>query len=290
MARYNTQLAYGTINTTGLIQTLTNNTTLTTPYQGLYTEAGNTTSAPFTITLPAASAFPGATQTFFNNSSYTVTLTSGGGNFVGSIGSASLNYTLFASGTVTIFSDGAVYACLSGTGGGVSASTFSASSTVTLSPANANVTLSPSGTGQVTISPATTGSISNMTFTAGGLTTLQQTTEVLATSASPGGTVTLNYNSGDIVYVTGMSTNFTLAITNVPTTLLRAITITLIMVQGGTAYIPSAVTINGAGASITWPAGITPAGTANRVNIATFFIVNATAAPNYVLGQISEYG
>ena len=240
--------------------------------------------------MPAASAFPGVTQTFFNNSSYTVTLTSGGGNFVGSIGTASTNYTLFATGTVTIFSDGSQYVCLSGTGGGVAASTFSASSTVTLSPANANVTISPSGSGQVIISPNTTGSITNMTFTAGGLTTLQQTTEVLVTSASPGGTVSLNYNSADIVYVTGMSTNFTLAISNMPTTTARVITVTLILVQGGTAYIPSAITINGSGASITWPAGITPTGTANKVNIATFFIVNATAAPNYVLGQISEYG
>jgi len=290
MARYNTQLSYETINTSGLIQTLTSNTTITSPYQGLYTEIGSTTSATFTITLPAASLFPGTTQTFYNASSYPITLTSGGGNFVGSIGSASVNFTLPATGTVSIYSNGSVYVCLLGTGGGVTASTFSASSTVNLSPANANVTISPSGTGSVTISPAVTGAITNMTFTAGGLTTLQNTTEVLVTSASPGGTVSLNFNSADIVYVTGMSTNFTLALTNVPTTLARVITITAILVQGGTAYIPSAITINGTSYSITWPAGITPSGTANRVNIATFFIVNATTAPNYVLGQISEYG
>jgi len=289
MARYNTQLPMAFAPATGLIQTVNSNTTITTPYQGLYTEISSTTSATFTITLPAPASFPGTTQTFFNNSSYSVTLSSSA-NFVGSIGSNSTSLTLFPTGTVSIFSDGTYYVCMAGTGGGLTASTLSASSTVTLSPANANVTLSPTGSGQVTISPATTGSITNMTFTAGGLTTLQQTTEVLVTAASPGGTVSLNYNTSDIVYVTGMSSNFTLALTNVPSTLLRTITITLIMVQGGTPYIPSSVSINGTGASITWPAGITPSGTANKVNIATFFIVNATATPNYVLGQISEYG
>jgi hypothetical protein len=290
MARYNTQLGMATSPTTGLIQYVTSATTITTPYQGLYTEIGSTTAAIFTINLPTPASFPGTTQTFFNNSAYAVTLSITGGIFTGSIGSAGTNFILNPTATVTIFSDGTNYVCMSGTGGAQAVSTLSASSTVNLSPSNANVTLSPTGSGQVFISPATTGSISNMTFTAGGLTTLQQTTEVLATIASPGGTATLNYNTTDIWYLTGLSANFTAAFTNVPTTLLRTVTMTLILVQGGTAYIPNAVTINGTSYSITWPAGIVPTGTANRVNIATFFIVNATAAPNYVLGQISEYG
>ena len=49
-------------------------------------------------------------------------------------------------------------------GGSGSFTTLGASSTVALSPANANVTLSPSGTGTVTLAPAGGGSISNMSI------------------------------------------------------------------------------------------------------------------------------
>lgn len=53
------------------------------------------------------------------------------------------------------------------TGGAISgttvvATTLSASAAVTLSPANANVVMSPTGTGLVTIAPATAGTMNNM--------------------------------------------------------------------------------------------------------------------------------
>jgi hypothetical protein len=67
-------------------------------------------------------------------------------------------------------------------GGTISGTTLTASSTVTLSPNNANVTLSPSGTGTTTISPAGGGSINNMT--------------VGATTASTGKFTTLEATSG----------------------------------------------------------------------------------------------
>jgi hypothetical protein len=53
---------------------------------------------------------------------------------------------------------------------------LTANSTVTLSPASANVTLSPTGTGNVTIAPAAAGSINNMSIGATTRSTAQFTT------------------------------------------------------------------------------------------------------------------
>ncbi len=50
------------------------------------------------------------------------------------------------------------------TSGAFSCTTLTASSTVSLSPANANVTISPTGTGVVTISPSSTGTMNNVTL------------------------------------------------------------------------------------------------------------------------------
>lgn len=63
----------------------------------------------------------------------------------------------------------------------ISSTGITAAKTVTLSPANANVVLSPSGSGVVTINPATVGSISNMT---GSFTTLAASNTVSGTGFS----------------------------------------------------------------------------------------------------------
>jgi hypothetical protein len=75
------------------------------------------------------------------------------------------------------------------TGGAVSATTLTASSTVTLSPANKDVTIAPSGTGKAVIGPATAGTLDNMaiggtTPLAGKFTTLTATDAVTLSPAS----------------------------------------------------------------------------------------------------------
>jgi hypothetical protein len=79
--------------------------------------------------------------------------------------------------------------------------TFSASGAVTLSPANATVTISPTGTGTVTVNPATAGTLNNVsigatTASTGAFTTLSASSTVsgagfttyLASPAAIGGT------------------------------------------------------------------------------------------------------
>ena len=84
-------------------------------------------------------------------------------------------------------------------------SQITALSTVTLNPANATITISPTGTGTVTINPATTGSINNVvigatTPVAATVTTLTATNNVLFNGnnasiiLSPTGTGTVTIN------------------------------------------------------------------------------------------------
>ena len=74
------------------------------------------------------------------------------------------------------------------------AGTLTVSSDVTLSPANHNVAISPTGTGSVTISSGALGSIDNMSIGATTASTGRFTTLTATTSAnfSPSGTVTIN--------------------------------------------------------------------------------------------------
>jgi hypothetical protein len=72
------------------------------------------------------------------------------------------------------------------------AGTLTATAAVALSPANANVVISPTGTGLVTINPATAGAIDNMSIgvttpAAGKFTTLQATGNI--TNATTGNTI-----------------------------------------------------------------------------------------------------
>ena len=76
-----------------------------------------------------------------------------------------------------------------GTSGPVAATTLSASGAVTLSPASANIVLSPTGTGVVTLNPATAGTMDNValgvtTPLAVHATTLSATGAVSLTNAS----------------------------------------------------------------------------------------------------------
>lgn len=106
---------------------------------------------------------------------------------LGTISAQNSNYVEITGGSIDNTPIGATTAST------VAATTLTASGTVTLSPANANVTISPTGTGTVALNPATTGSINNMTIGAttprsGAFTTVSATgqiTSTLATGTAP---------------------------------------------------------------------------------------------------------
>ena len=125
------------------------------------------------------------------------------------------------------------------------------------------------------------------TFT--GTMTLQQSTELLNTKTGATGTVTHDFSTGAIWVHTSISANFTANFTNVPTTDNRAISIVLILVQGGTARIPSGVQIDGSAQTILWQDNTTPTGNANKRDLVSFTLVRSGATWT-VLGSLSTYG
>lgn len=291
MARYNTQLPVAAINTT---------TTLGSPFQGV--SLVEFTGTTYTVTLYSPASFPGAVQTFYNAASGSITLSTPSGSFVIPNGSSASTYVMNTSSSITIIADGTNFIVGTGQNAPITATTLSASSTVTLSPASANVTISPSGTGTVTMAPATAGTLNNLsigqasaaagtftTLTANNTTTLQQITEVLFQIGSYGTSQSSAFTNGDIFYLSGMTGNFTFNWTSVPTTSNRTLTLTLILAQGGTAYVPTTLQINGSGVGINWAGGVTPSGRASKIDIVSFYIYNLSGS--YVaVGQLGSYG
>lgn len=285
--------------TSTLVQTISGATTIGSTFEGQYFKFTGT--APYTVGLPAPALTTGVSMTFYNATSGVITLSSVG-NFVGAAGSGSTTQTMGAGIVIPVVSDGTNYLVLAASGGPVSATTLSASSTVTLSPANANVAISPTGTGTVTIAPATAGNINNVaigattaangTFTnlnVTGITTLGEITEILFPIASYGTSQSSAFTNGGVFYISGVTGNFTFNYTGVPTTTSRTITLTLIIAQGGTAYVPTTLQINSVGVTINWAGGITPSGRASRIDVASFFIYNV-AGTFVAVGALSSYG
>jgi hypothetical protein len=122
-----------------------------------------------------------------------------------------------------------------------------------------------------------------------GLTTLTYTSEKLNTKTSATGTVTHDLSSGSIFYHSSISSNFTANFTNVPTTNDRAVGVTLILAQGVTPYMSTALQIDGSAQTIKWVNNTTPTGTASKVDIVGFSFIRTGSAWT-VLGQYSTYG
>jgi hypothetical protein len=122
-----------------------------------------------------------------------------------------------------------------------------------------------------------------------GFLVLNETTEILNTKTGATGTVVHDLTTGSIFYHTSIAANFTCNLTNVPTTDSRTITITLVLVQGATPYIPNAFQIDGAAQTIKWSGGAAPTGNASKTDVVTFSLIRTGAAWAAVLGQLGMF-
>lgn len=156
--------------------------------------------------------------------------------------------------------------------------------------ASANTKLSTSGgtlTGNLVMSGANLNVSGTSTFD--GTSTFQQFTEKLQTKTSATGAVTHDYSLGALFYHSSISANFTANITNVPTTNDRSIVVTLILIQGATAYYPSAMQIDGVSQTINWFGGSAPTPTANKEELVSFVLIRVSSSW-MVLGSLTSYG
>ena len=185
--------------------------------------------------------------------------------------------TLTASGAVTVTSGTAASSHTTGaavvTGGlGVSGAIFGNSTL------RANGAVTFASTLDVTSTATFTGDVS-----IGGSLIANEIVEGVTDVAVSTNTYTVDYNNGNIFYATTApaSGDFTLALTNVPTTNGRVTNITLILPQGATARRPSAnaITINGTSTLVNWVGGntsFTP--TASKTDIFNFTILRRSSA------------
>jgi sugar lactone lactonase YvrE len=132
--------------------------------------------------------------------------------------------------------------------------------------------------------------LTNGTLTTSGTISVQQIQETLNTIASPGsGTVVANWSTGNIWYVSSMSANFTINLTNLPTVANKSYSVVFTLVQGATPYYISALQIAGVAQTIKWSGGSAPTATANRVELETFTLMYTGSAWT-VLGQLTTFG
>ena len=102
------------------------------------------------------------------------------------------------------------------------------------------------------------------------------------------GTVTHDLNNGNIFYHSSISADFTANFTNVDTTNNNAFGVTLILDQGATAYLPTAVQIAGSAQTINWFGAAAPEGTANQTDIISFTLLRVGSAWK-VYGVLNSY-
>ena len=148
MARFNTALTSSVISGTA---------TISTPYSGAFTDLTGT--APYTVTLPSPTLFPGVNQTFYNSTSGQVTLSVAGALFVGTGASGAATFVLNSGNVVSLFSNGTNYVVISEDGSPLTATTGSFSGNVTINGGSATLSATPQ---TITLNPTSTSTIDNI--------------------------------------------------------------------------------------------------------------------------------
>ncbi len=102
------------------------------------------------------------------------------------------------------------------------------------------------------------------------------------------GIVQHNCALGHIFYHTSPDANWTANFTNLNLSSNYATAVTLVIVQGGTGYYPSAVQIGGVAQTLNWQGNTTPTPSTNRTDVVTFSIINNSGTYT-VLGQLTGF-
>lgn len=118
---------------------------------------------------------------------------------------------------------------------------------------------------------------------------ISKQSEILSSLTGATGVVVHDFGANAIFDHTSIAANFTANITNVPTTANRALNVVLVLRQGATPYIPSAVQIDGVAQTINWTEALAPTGNANSVDVITFSLLRVGSTWT-VLGGYTNYG
>jgi hypothetical protein len=103
------------------------------------------------------------------------------------------------------------------------------------------------------------------------------------------GTVTHDCSKGHIFVHSSISANFTANFANVTIAANNATAFTLVLNQGATPYVPTAVQIEGQAQTVNWQANTQPGGSANTKDVVSFSVVNNNGTW-ITLGQLTSFG
>lgn len=127
-------------------------------------------------------------------------------------------------------------------------------------------------------------------LTQSGLATFTTISEVAGAKSGATGTVVHDYTESNVWVHSSMAGNFTVNLTNVPTDNDRSISISLILVQGGTARYATGFQIDGVAQTLRYPGyNTTFTPTANRREVQTF-VLTRTGSAWTVRVYLSSFG
>jgi hypothetical protein len=133
----------------------------------------------------------------------------------------------------------------------------------------------------------------NLTFdgtqlsVAGNLSVNEGIQEIYSTITSATGTVTHDCRNGTIFNHTSISADFTANFTNLVLDSGYAKNLTLVLNQGATAYMCTAIQIGGSAQTINWQGGSAPSGTSSGIDVVSFSLLYDGSYT--VLGQAVSY-
>lgn len=104
-----------------------------------------------------------------------------------------------------------------------------------------------------------------------------------------GGTVDVDFLVSDTVYFYQPSGALTVNFTNIPDGSSRMFNMRIYIAQAATAYIPTAVQVNGVAQTIEWQNGVVPTGTATNIDFVQFLVWSFGGGTYVVLGQSNSY-
>jgi len=114
-----------------------------------------------------------------------------------------------------------------------------------------------------------------------GILDVQEIREKIIEISIVSGSATANFNDGGLFYIASApSANFTLNVTNVPNVNLRSQTVSVVVTQGATGYIPNVFMIGGASQTIRWLGGSapTPTSSVGKIDIFNFTIFRTSSS------------
>jgi hypothetical protein len=170
----------------------------------------------------------------------------------------------------------------------------------TTSISGANLVSATNLTGNISVASAAQANITSLGTLAaltvsGNVTTqawivMESESEVISTKTGATGVVVHDLSTSITFYHTSVAANFTVNFTNVPTTADRSIMVTLVIVQGASAFYPSAVQIDGVAQTLRWINATTPIPAASTTEIYTFTLLRISSAWTSVLGTYGYFG